>query len=152
MYIITFAGYGKIWTRRNWSKANEKCSKCLSCNHRNQLSHKTFHIWDIINLPINITASLVSHHIVSILLIKFKNHQFPESFAYNNFWVCKQDACTSCTNIGLGHAFIVKFSSALSPESRTEVRVAEGSLSFKPESWSAIRADNGKTTVVIESL
>ena len=34
----------------------------------------------IINLPINITVSLVSHHTDNILMIKFRKQQFPESF------------------------------------------------------------------------
>ena len=34
----------------------------------------------IINLPINITVSLVSHHTDNILMIKFRKQQFDESF------------------------------------------------------------------------
>ena len=32
------------------------------------------------NLPINITVKLVSHHTDNILMIKFRKQQFPESF------------------------------------------------------------------------
>ena len=35
---------------------------------------------NIINLPINITVRLFSHHTDNILMIKFRKQQFPESF------------------------------------------------------------------------
>ena len=152
-----FEGYMRV-TRRNWSKANEK-TKVQQIKSQN-ISHL-----GIINIPINITftVSLVSHHTDNILMVKFRKEQFPESFvAYiTSGWqtrclhVLHQDDkyLLSAFYIGLGHAFqnsqVFVCSFALVSNWSKNKR-GPASLLFKPEIWSA-GADNGKTTIVIDS-
>ena len=65
------------------SKLIEGKRKYKSAANRQMLfkSQNISHLgMNIINLPINITMSLVSHHTDNIFLIKFRKQQFPESF------------------------------------------------------------------------
>ena len=89
---------------------------------------------NIINLPINITVKLVSHHTDNILMIKFRKQQFPESFvAYITSGCANKMPARPALSAVLWYktsasamlSKIVKFSSTLSPLSRTEVRIAE---------------------------
>ena len=116
----------------------------------------------IVNLPINITVSLVSHHTDNILMIKFRKPQFAELklCCLQNFWVANKMLArpaprrqiVSAVNIGLGHAFqnsqVFVFSFALVSHWSKNKR-GPASLLFKPEIWSA-GVDNGKTTIVID--